>query len=157
MEAGEEIPPKVLIELLSYKHERRQSQIQKLNNMPVYPTEEVRVCVCVCAHIICCLWFFACDEGSGIVLQILWDENIVPNDYYYGDGCLALPKLNLQFLTLHDYLLRNFILFRLESTCEWAGVGIRGYDLNRRECMCLCTYIRMCECERMLVVGCGQG
>jgi intron-binding protein aquarius len=89
VEAGEEIPPKVLIELLSYKHERRQSQIQKLNNMPVYPTEE-----------------------------ILWDENIVPNDYYYGDGCLALPKLNLQFLTLHDYLLRNFILFRLESTYE---------------------------------------
>ena len=33
-------------------------------------------------------------------------------------ACLALPKLNLQFLTLHDYLLRNFELFRLESTCE---------------------------------------
>ena len=33
-------------------------------------------------------------------------------------ACLALPKLNLQFLTLHDYLLRNFNLFRLESTCE---------------------------------------
>ena len=32
-------------------------------------------------------------------------------------ACLALPKLNMQFLTLHDYLLRNFILFRLESTC----------------------------------------
>ena len=25
-----------------------------------------------------------------------------------GDTCLALPKLNLQFLTLADYLLRNF-------------------------------------------------
>lgn len=33
-------------------------------------------------------------------------------------GCLALPKLNLQFLTLHDYLLRDFNLFRLESTYE---------------------------------------
>jgi len=33
-------------------------------------------------------------------------------------GCLALPKLNLQFLTLHDYLLKNFHLFRLESTCK---------------------------------------
>lgn len=31
-----------------------------------------------------------------------------------GEGCLALPKLNLQFLTPHDYLLRNFNLFRLE-------------------------------------------
>ncbi|KAF5841175.1 hypothetical protein DUNSADRAFT_14005 [Dunaliella salina] len=33
-----------------------------------------------------------------------------------GEGCLALPKLNLQFLTPHDYLLRNFNLFRLEAT-----------------------------------------
>ncbi len=35
-----------------------------------------------------------------------------------GEACLALPKLNLQFLTLHDYLLRNFNLFRLEATYE---------------------------------------
>lgn len=31
---------------------------------------------------------------------------------------MALPKLNLQFLTAHDYLLRNFNLFRLEATYE---------------------------------------
>lgn len=31
---------------------------------------------------------------------------------------LALPKLNLQFLTFADYLLRNFNLFRLEATYE---------------------------------------
>jgi hypothetical protein len=31
---------------------------------------------------------------------------------------LALPKLNLQFLTPVDYLLRNFNLFRLEATYE---------------------------------------
>ena len=35
-----------------------------------------------------------------------------------GENCLALPKLNLQFLTFHDYLLRNFNLFRLEATYE---------------------------------------
>lgn len=58
--------------------------------MPLYPTEEV-----------------------------IWDENVVPTAYFSGDGCLSLPKLNLQFLTLHDYLLRNFNLFRLESTCEF--------------------------------------
>lgn len=50
--------------------------------------------------------------------DIIWNENIVPTAYFSGEGCLALPKLNLQFLTLHDYLLRNFNLFRLESTCE---------------------------------------
>ncbi|KAM9294455.1 RNA helicase aquarius [Gastrophryne carolinensis] len=79
----------ILLELLVSRHERRISQIQQLNQMPLYPTE-----------------------------KIIWDENIVPTEYYSGEGCLALPKLNLQFLTLHDYLLRNFNLFRLESTYE---------------------------------------
>lgn len=78
-----------LRELLISRHERRVSQLEALNEMPLYPTEE-----------------------------IIWDENIVPTEYFSGDGCLALPKLNLQFLTLHDYLLRNFNLFRLESTYE---------------------------------------
>uniref|UniRef100_A0A8D3DPT1 RNA helicase aquarius n=1 Tax=Scophthalmus maximus TaxID=52904 RepID=A0A8D3DPT1_SCOMX len=65
----------VLLELLVSRHERRISQIEQLNQMPLYPTE-----------------------------KIIWDENIVPTEYYSGEGCLALPKLNLQFLTLHDYL-----------------------------------------------------
>ncbi|CRK91492.1 CLUMA_CG005158, isoform A [Clunio marinus] len=75
--------------LLISRHERRVSQLESLNEMPLYPTED-----------------------------IIWDENVVPNEYFSGDGCLALPKLNLQFLTLHDYLYRNFNLFRLESTYE---------------------------------------
>ncbi|CAG9762602.1 unnamed protein product [Ceutorhynchus assimilis] len=78
-----------LKELLVSRHEKRISQLVALNEMPLYPTE-----------------------------QIIWDENIVPTAYFSGEGCLALPKLNLQFLTLHDYLLRNFNLFRLESTYE---------------------------------------
>ena len=40
--------------------------------------------------------------------------------------CLALPKLNLQFLTMHDYLLRNLNLFRLESTYEIRQVRERS-------------------------------
>lgn len=43
---------------------------------------------------------------------------MVKTEYYTGEHCLALPKLNLQFLTMHDYLLRNFNLFRLESNYE---------------------------------------
>ena len=35
-----------------------------------------------------------------------------------GDRPLALPKLSLQFLTFHDYLLRAFQLFRLEAAYE---------------------------------------
>lgn len=81
---------KFLKELLISRHERRTSQLEALNEMPLYPTE-----------------------------AIIWNENIVPTEYYSGEDCLALPKLNLQFLTLHDYLLRNFDLFRLESTCKY--------------------------------------
>ncbi|GFV81916.1 RNA helicase aquarius [Trichonephila clavipes] len=78
-----------LLELLISKLEKRDSQLEALNQMPLYPTE-----------------------------KIIWDENIVPSEYFSGEGCLALPKLNLQFLTLYDYLFRNFNLFRLESTYE---------------------------------------
>ena len=81
-----------LMETLVYRHEKRESQLQELNEMPLYPTEEM-----------------------------IWDENIVPGEYYNGEGVLALPKLNLQFLTLQDYLYRNFKLFQLESTYEIRG------------------------------------
>jgi len=32
--------------------------------------------------------------------EVIWDENIVPGEFYTGEGVLALPKLNIQFLTL---------------------------------------------------------
>ena len=82
----------VLQKLLVFRHEKRISQLQELNEMPLYPTETV-----------------------------IWDENVVPGEFYNGEGVLALPKLNLQFLTLQDYLLRNFKLFQLESTYEIRG------------------------------------
>ncbi|KZV18920.1 intron-binding protein aquarius-like [Dorcoceras hygrometricum] len=78
-----------LIEVMVSFFEKQQSQREAINALPLYPNE-----------------------------QIMWDESLVPSINYSGEGCLALPKLNLQFLTLHDYLLRNFNLFRLESTYE---------------------------------------
>lgn len=78
-----------LIEVMISFFEKHQSQKEAINALPLYPNE-----------------------------QIMWDESLVPSINYSGEGCLALPKLNLQFLTLHDYLLRNFNLFRLESTYE---------------------------------------
>ena len=80
---------KLLLEIIVSKHEKTLTQLQKINNMPLYPTED-----------------------------LLWDENVIPMNFYDGKHCLALPKLNLQFLTLHDYLLRNFHLFRLEAAYE---------------------------------------
>jgi intron-binding protein aquarius len=69
--------------------ERRQSQIDAINAKSLYPDE-----------------------------KLLWDTNAVPDSTFTGESPLALPKLNLQFLTFHDHLLRNFTLFRLESAYE---------------------------------------
>ncbi|KAJ9685058.1 hypothetical protein PVL29_017189 [Vitis rotundifolia] len=78
-----------LIEVMVSFFEKQQSQKEAINALPLYPNE-----------------------------QIMWDESLVTSINYSGEGCLALPKLNLQFLTLHNYLLRNFNLFRLASTYE---------------------------------------
>ncbi|KAL3124777.1 hypothetical protein niasHT_001614 [Heterodera trifolii] len=81
--------PTFLREAIIFQCERHPSQLQKLNAEPLYPTE-----------------------------AILWDEKSVPYEHYDGKSVLPLNKLNLQFLTLHDYLLRNFNLFRMESIYE---------------------------------------
>lgn len=70
-------------------YEKRRFQRDLVNEMPLYPTEGV-----------------------------MFDPHQIPSVNYTGQGCLALPKLNLQFLTPADYLLRNFHLFRLEATYE---------------------------------------
>ena len=53
-----------------------------------------------------------------ISLHVLPKALTLFNVFFCILECLALPKLNLQFLTLHDYLLRNHNLFQLESTCK---------------------------------------
>ncbi|CAD7962982.1 unnamed protein product [Amoebophrya sp. A25] len=78
---------KIFLEVLYQKLEAKEAQIDKVNALPLYPAEDV-----------------------------IWDKNLVPEDHYQNEYALALPKLNLQFLTIHDYLLRNFHLYRLEST-----------------------------------------
>mmetsp|Transcript_4030 Transcript_4030/g.6213 ORF Transcript_4030/g.6213 Transcript_4030/m.6213 type:complete len:1352 (+) Transcript_4030:1-4056(+) len=87
--SGETEARTLLIELLISMHEKRLSQQQAINEYSLYPNE-----------------------------LILFDEAVVPTGTFTGETCLALPKLNLQFLTFHDYLLRNFQLFRLETTYE---------------------------------------
>ena len=46
-----------LLQLLVALHERRPSQLESINNTPLYPTEE-----------------------------ILWDESVVPYEYFDGEG-----------------------------------------------------------------------
>lgn len=78
-----------LINVLITTYQKRESQIKKINSQPLYPDEDV-----------------------------IFNDDLVQTQFYSGDRPLALPKLNLQFLTLHDYLLRNFTLFRFESSYE---------------------------------------
>uniref|UniRef100_A0A1D2ABG5 Intron-binding protein aquarius n=2 Tax=Auxenochlorella protothecoides TaxID=3075 RepID=A0A1D2ABG5_AUXPR len=90
---GEDDPwaedPEFLVEVAVTAYERRRLQAETVNAMPLYPTE-----------------------------RVLFDEHQVPTLHYTGETVLALPKLNLQFLTIQDYLMRNFNLFRLEATYE---------------------------------------
>jgi intron-binding protein aquarius len=81
---------RVLWDLITDSLVPRASQLEDLNMTPLYPTE-----------------------------ALLWDRDKLPlSNHYSGNEVLALPKLNLQFLSIHDYLLRNFTLFRLESAYE---------------------------------------
>ena len=86
---GVEESDAVLKEALIQYFEARQSHLDLLREVPMYPTESV-----------------------------MWDESVVPSSHYMGDSCLALPKLNMQFLTFSDYLLRNYNLYRLEACYE---------------------------------------
>jgi intron-binding protein aquarius len=58
-----------LTELFVRQFERRRSQLEAINAMPLYPTE-----------------------------ALLYDENVVPTASYSGDEVLVLPKLNVQYL-----------------------------------------------------------
>lgn len=78
-----------MVQLLVNRFQRRTAQHEAINQLPLYPDEKMP-----------------------------WDPSVVPDADFRGDTCLALPKLNLQFLTLNDYLMRNFNLFRLEATYE---------------------------------------
>ena len=101
----------------------RPSQLSELNAQPLYPTE-----------------------------RVIWDENLVPSEFRqsaFSDASLALPKLSLKFLTLHDYLWRNFQLFRLEAAYELrqdleeACVRARPYYSFEEQMVCFDAWTRM--------------
>jgi intron-binding protein aquarius len=50
---------------------------------------------------------------------LLFDHNVIPpGTFLRKSQVLSIPKLNTQFLSYQDYLLRNFELVRLESSYE---------------------------------------
>ena len=80
----------LVVDVLVDKLSYRASQLEFLNRMSLYPSE-----------------------------KMLWDPSLVPlGAKYDGNQTFAMPKLNLQYLTMHDCFLRNFTLYRLESAYE---------------------------------------
>jgi intron-binding protein aquarius len=66
--------------------ERRLTFKDVVRDMPVFPTE-----------------------------KILYETTFLRNESYNGSRPLAIPKLNLQYLTMGDFLWRSFILYRAEA------------------------------------------
>jgi intron-binding protein aquarius len=50
--------------------------------------------------------------------KTLYDPSLLHTDDYDGSRPLAIPRLNLQYLTIGDFLWRAFTLYRLESLFE---------------------------------------
>lgn len=83
---------KFIITLMIDHHAFRQAESMTLSQLPLYPDE-----------------------------TLLWNPNLIPADAgknNFTEKTLALPKVNIQFLSYGDYLLRFFKLLRLESAYE---------------------------------------
>ena len=89
---GAQLGKHFLVRLLVSRYERRVPRHETITQLPLYPNEVA-------------LWDMAPSAPSSGQKAV-------------ADACLALPKLNLQFLTINDYLMRNFSLFRLEAMSE---------------------------------------
>lgn len=74
------------MELLLSAHQRSPTYQEKMQNMAVLPTE-----------------------------YAIYDSSFARNESYTGTRPLAIPKLNLQYLTMGDFLWRSFILYRCET------------------------------------------
>lgn len=75
-----------LIEVLLSGHERRKTFQETARDLSILPTETT-----------------------------LFEQTLLRNDNYNGSQPLAIPKLNLQYLTVGDFLWRSFILHRCET------------------------------------------
>lgn len=80
---------KFLTEVLVAGHEKRKTFQETARDLSILPTEVT-----------------------------LFESVLLRNDNYNGSQPLAIPKLNLQYLTVGDFLWRSFILHRCEAFYE---------------------------------------
>ncbi|KAI4207590.1 MAG: hypothetical protein LQ348_000535 [Seirophora lacunosa] len=79
----------VLMEILLSAHERRKTFREVMRDLSILPTEAA-----------------------------LYEPTLLRNEHYNGSRSLAIPKLNLQYLSVGDFLWRSFVLYRCESFFE---------------------------------------
>ena len=79
----------LLLEVLVSAYERRKTFEESVGDLTTVPTEAT-----------------------------LYEPTLLRNDSYNGLRSLATPKLNLQYLSVGDFLWRSFILYRCESFFE---------------------------------------
>ena len=84
-----EVNREVLLEILISVHEKRKTFQEAVRDLSTQPTEVE-----------------------------LYDTSLVRNETYNGAQSLAIPKLNLQYLSVGDFLWRSFILYRCEQFFE---------------------------------------
>ncbi|KAG8529968.1 uncharacterized protein KY384_005450 [Bacidia gigantensis] len=80
---------KLVLEILVSTHEKQKTFQDSVRNMSVLPTEAT-----------------------------LFEESLLQNDTYNGSRPLGMPKINLQYLTIGDFLWRSFVLHRCEQFFE---------------------------------------
>ncbi|KAL8835547.1 MAG: hypothetical protein Q9170_003280 [Blastenia crenularia] len=87
-----EVGRDLLLEMLLSSHERRRTfreSMKELSILSILPTEAT-----------------------------LYEPFLLRNEHYNGSRSLAIPKLNLQYLSVGDFLWRSFVLYRCESFFE---------------------------------------
>ena len=77
------------VEVILSAHERRSIYQETIRDMTIMPTENT-----------------------------IYESTFLRNESYNGSKPLAIPKLNLQYLTMGDFLWRSFILYRCEAFYE---------------------------------------
>ncbi|PHH54947.1 Intron-binding protein aquarius [Ceratocystis fimbriata CBS 114723] len=83
---GLDIDRKLIMEILLSFHERKKSFKDVAEDLALVPTE-----------------------------QALFESNLLRTESYDGTRPMALPKLNLQYLSVGDFLWRSLILYRCEA------------------------------------------
>lgn len=79
----------ILLEILISAHEKKKTFREAVRAQSVLPTEAT-----------------------------LYESSLLRNESYNGSRSIAIPKLNLQYLTVGDFLWRSFVLYRCESFFE---------------------------------------